>query len=204
MLSSRLFETIRRTTVPHDVSVTATSARISVQEIPPINPFPTHLLVIEQHPPVKGQRHRTLLPIHDIVVLSFLSRVNLPPRMEPDPVQVGDKIEITVPIARLAIPNPRTFDKILSHIYSALKQNDIMNFFDKHLGYAGLPEHARVEAATSLPKLLRLPFLKPEERLTWGDWSKQTEGRLGAQVRFPPMLVCWWLILSTAFHDLLL
>lgn len=194
---------MRRTTVPFDVPPTAKQARISVQEVPPIHPFPTHLLVIEQHPPVKGHRHRTLVPVHDVVILSFLARVNFPPRLEPEATQDGDKIDIIVPIARLAIPNPMTFDKLLTYMYSAGKQSDRMDFFDQHMGYCGLMDSARVEAATSLPRLLRLPFLKPEEKLLWADWSKQTEGRLAAQASFPSTPVTESYLLA-ACHDLLL
>ena len=70
-------------------------------------------------------------------------------------------------------------------MYSAYKPADIMAFFDLHMGYAGLPEAARIEAASSLPRLLRVPFLKPDQKEVWGDWSKQTEGRLAAQASFP-------------------
>jgi hypothetical protein len=108
--------------------------------------------------------------------------IELPPRLDPDPVQEGDKIQITVPIARFGIPNPLIFEKIVSYIYSALQTQDLMAMFDKHLGYAGLPEEARIEAASNLPRLLRLPFLKVEEQEQWKAWSKQTEGRLASQV----------------------
>jgi hypothetical protein len=66
-------------------------------------------------------------------------------------------------------------------MYSAYKPADIMAFFDLHMGYAGLPEAARIEAASSLPRLLRVPFLKPEQKELWVDWSRQTEGRISAQ-----------------------
>lgn len=181
-IGPRLLETVRRTTVPHEIVPSATQARISIREVPPTNPFPTHVLVIEQHPPVKGHRHRTSVPVHDVVILSFLCNVRLPPRLEPNATQTGDSIELTVPIGRLAIPNPKTFDKILTYMYSGGKASDLMNFMDQHMGYCGLPDHARVEAATSIPKLLRIPFLKPEEKLLWTDWSKQTEARLAAQL----------------------
>jgi len=181
----RLLETIRRTTAPQDVGPNDTEARISVEEVPPVNPFPSHLLVIEQHPPIRGQRHRTFIPVHDVVILSFMARVNLPPRLDPKPLQKGDKIEITVPIARLAIPNPRTFDRIMSYMYCAYKLPDILTFFDQHMGYAGLPEAARTEAASSLPRLLRVPFLNPDTQLQWMEWSRQVEGRTAAQVSSP-------------------
>jgi hypothetical protein len=168
--------------VPHSIPITDTQVRIEVAEVPPVNPFPSHVLVIEQDPPIRGERCRVSIPIHDIVLLAFTSLIELPPRLDPDPIQEGDKIQITVPIARFGIPNPLIFEKIVSYIYSALQTQDLMAMFDKHLGYAGLAEEARIEAASNLPRLLRLPFLKPEEQEQWKVWSKQTEGRLASQV----------------------
>jgi len=57
-----------------------------------------------------------------------------------------------------------------------------MAFFDNHMGYAGLPDNARIEAASNLPRLLRIPFLKREDQETWKPWAKQIEGRMAAQV----------------------
>jgi hypothetical protein len=117
-----------------------------------------------------------------VVLLCYTSRIKLPKRLPKNPIQVGDKIEITVPIARFGIANPAIFGKIISFIYSANQTQDHMAFFDNHMGYAGLPDNARIEAASNLPRLLRIPFLKREDQETWKPWAKQIEGRMAAQV----------------------
>lgn len=179
---TRLLQTLRRTVVPTDLSTDDTQTRIKVKEVPPVNPFPSHLLVIEQDPPIRGERVRTYIPVHDVVLLAYTSNIRLPPRLSAEPRQIGEYIEITVPIARFGIPSPNTFNKLLSFLYSANQTQDHMAFFDDHLGYAGLPDNARIEAAGNLPRLLRMPFLKREDAEIWKPWARQTEGRLAAQV----------------------
>ncbi|PVF93643.1 hypothetical protein CPB86DRAFT_715022 [Serendipita vermifera] len=181
-IGPKLLQTLRRCAVPTNIAITETKVRIEVAEVPPVNPFPSHVLAIEQDPPIRGERCRVYIPIHDVVLLSFTSLIDLPPRLDPDPIQDGDKIQITVPIARFGIPNPLIFEKLVSYMYSALQTQDLMAMFDQHLGYAGLPENNRIEAASNLPRLLRLPFLKPEEQEQWRPWSKQSEGRLSTQL----------------------
>lgn len=167
------------------MGLTETEAKLLISEVPPLNPFPSHLLVIEQVPPIRGERVRTTIPIHDVVILCFITKIKLPPRLDPNPLQKGEKIEITVPIARIGIPNPLIFEKLVTYMYSAGLTQDYMSMFDRHIAYAGLPENARMEAATNLPRLLRFPYLNEDEQAAWHEWAKQTEGRLAAQVCSP-------------------
>lgn len=182
--SNRLLQTLRRTVAPEDIPISDTQCRVAVHEVPPQNPFPSHLLIIEQDPPIRGERVRTYIPIHDVVLLSYTTNIRLPKRLPHNPMQIGDKIEVTVPIARFGIANPYMFSKIVSFIYSANQTADHMAFFDDHMGYAGLPDNVRVEAANNLPRLLRIPFLKREDQEPWKPWAKQIEGRMAAQVGF--------------------
>jgi hypothetical protein len=168
------------------MGTTETQAQIMINDRPPLNPFPSHLLVIEQVPPIRGERVRCIIPIHDVVALAFICKIKFPPRLPPNPIphgEKGDKIEITVPVARIGMPNPLIFEKLVTYMYSACHTQDYMSMFDRHIAYAGLPEHARIEAATNLPRLLRFPYLNEDEQAAWKEWTKQTEGRLAAQVR---------------------
>ncbi|KAG8782202.1 hypothetical protein FRC16_002666, partial [Serendipita sp. 398] len=178
----KLLSTLRATKVPADaLGLTETECKIEVQEVPPVNPFPSHVLIIEQDPPVKGERCRTFVPIHDVMFLAFVGGVTLPPRVEPNPVQKGDRIEVNVRIARFGVPHPAIFERILLWMYGGHNDRTHMAFFDQHLGFAGLPENARMEASVNLPRLLRLPFLKEDQREAWTSWSRQIEARMAGQ-----------------------
>jgi hypothetical protein len=41
-----------------------------------------------------------------------------------------------------------------------------------------------MEAGLSLPRLVSIPFSE-EQLALWGDWAKQSEGRIAAHVRLP-------------------